>query len=104
MEIAQIMDHFNVTVTDLVQLLILIAAVITVVNSYGSRIKALEKEVESQQTRCAAAMESVVPKPVLNAKLEKLAGEMVHLNNAQKALFQKVDDIYKLLLEAAKGH
>lgn len=102
MEIAQVMEHIDVSVTDLVQLLILLVAVITVVNSYGSRIKALEKEIEAQQTRCAAAMESVVPKPVLNAKIEKLTGEMVHLNHGQKALSKKIDDIYKLLMDFAK--
>ena len=103
MEIAQVMEHLDIRIADFVQLLILLVAVITVVNSYGSRIKALEKEGEQQQVRCSAAMESVVPKPVLNAKLEKLTGELVHLNNGQEALVKKVDDIYKLLMDYAKG-
>jgi outer membrane murein-binding lipoprotein Lpp len=104
MEIAQVMEHIDVSIADLIQLLILLVAVVTVVNSYGSRIKALEKDVDKQSEKCAAAMESVVPKPVLNAKLEKLAGELAHLNDGQKALFKKVDDVFKLLMDYyAKG-
>jgi hypothetical protein len=103
MEIAQVMENLDIRVADFVQLLILLVVVITVINSYGSRIKALEKEVDKQSDRCVAAMDLVVPKPVLNAKLEKLAGEMAHLNDGQKALFKKVDDIYTLLMDYAKG-
>ena len=66
MEISQVMEHLDIRIADLVQLMIVLIAVITVVNSYGSRIKALEKETHAQQNRCIAAMESVVPKPVLN--------------------------------------
>lgn len=103
MEMTWIMEHIDVTVTDLIQLLILLVAVITVVNSYGSRIKALEKEGEQQRDQCAQAMAKVVTQSLLNAKMETLTAEMIHLNNGQKALFKKVDDIYKLLMDYAKG-
>jgi len=102
MEIVQVMEHFNIRVADLVQLIILLVAVITVVNSYGSRIKALEKSGIEQKERCSESMGKVVTRTLLNAKLETLTSEMVHLNNGQKALFKKMDDVYKLLMDYAK--
>ncbi|MHA2390189.1 MAG: hypothetical protein ACXACW_15825 [Candidatus Hodarchaeales archaeon] len=103
MEIAQVMEHLDIRIADLVQLLILLVAVITVVNSYGSRIKALEKDGEQQRNQCSQSMSEVVTQTLLNAKVESLKGEMIHLNNGQKALFKKVDDIYTLLMDYAKG-
>lgn len=103
MEITQVMEHFDIRVADLVQLIIVLVAVITVVNSYGSRIKALEKGEQEQKDRCTSAMTKVVTTSLLNAKMETLTGEMVHLNNGQKALFTKIDDVYKLLMDFAKG-
>jgi hypothetical protein len=101
-EIAQVMENLDIRVADFVQLLILLVAVITVINSYGSRIKALEKDGQQQKEQCSASMSKFVPQTLLNAKLETLTGEMVHLNDGQKALSKKVDDIYKLLREYAK--
>jgi hypothetical protein len=102
MEIAQVMEHLDIRVADFVQLLILLVVVITVVNSYGSRIKALEKDGTEQKDKCSLAMTKVVTQSLLNAKMETLTAEMVHLNNGQDALFKKVDDIYTLLREYAK--
>jgi len=102
MEMAQIMGNLDIRIVDLVQLLVLLVAVITIVNSYGSRIKALEKEGEEQRKNCGVSMSKVVTQQVLNAKLENLAAEVGHLHAGQKALFQKVDDIYTLLREYAK--
>ena len=102
MEIVQVMEHLDIRIADIVQLLILLVAVISVVTSYGSRIKVLEKAGEQQKVHCAQAMATVVTQPLLNAKMENLTTEMEHLNNSQKALFKKVDDIYKLLMDFAK--
>ena len=102
MEIVQVMEYFDIRIADIIQLLILLVAVITVVTSYGSRIKVLEKAGEQQRVQCVQAMAKVVTQPLLNAKLENLTIEMKHLHKGQKALFEKVDDIYDLLREYAK--
>ena len=98
------MGYFGITVADVVQVVILLVAVVTVVNNHGSRIKFIEKNVDTQRRNCSVAMESVVLKPVLNAKLETLSLELVHLHKGQQALSGKVDDIYDLLREYAKTH
>lgn len=102
MEWAGIMEHINITVADVVQVIILLVAVVTFINSYGSRIKALEKDIQAQVTRCNGAMREYVPRQLLNSKIETLTKELEHLNAGQTALSKKMDEMYKVILDFAQ--